>query len=226
MLLTPEILLKAYAIGVFPMAEGRHYSELHWIDPDQRGILPLEGLHVSRKLKKRLRRGEFEIRCDCDFGGVIEGCAESRPERPDTWINGTIRSLYGGLYDAGFAHSVECWKDGALVGGLYGVSMGAAFFGESMFSRATDASKVALVHLVARLRKGGYQLLDTQFVTPHLQRFGALEIPRADYQRRLSAALAQESFFPKEISQEDLDSLLGEKSRPAPGPTLDVRPKI
>jgi leucyl/phenylalanyl-tRNA--protein transferase len=174
-----------------------------------RGILPLDGLHVPRKLRAKIRRGIFEVRCDTAFEEVIQGCAEPAENRPDTWINPVIEQLYNELYEMGFAHSVECWQDGELVGGLYGVSLGAAFFGESMFSRATDASKVALVHLVLRLRKGGFQLLDTQFTTPHLSRFGAREIPREDYRRLLTKAVsAQAEFYSGSVSDSELEDFL------------------
>ncbi len=208
MQLTPDVLLRAYAIGIFPMAEGRAHADLHWIDPEQRGILPLDGFHISRKLRRRLRRGDFEVRCDTAFGAVIQACAEPNANRRDTWINPTIERLYGDLFQAGFAHSVECWRDGELAGGLYGVSLGAAFFGESMFSRAADASKVALAHLVLRLRLGGYLLLDTQFVTEHLRRFGAVEIAREDYRSRLARAITTAANFPLEVGAADLESFL------------------
>ncbi|MEO3430755.1 leucyl/phenylalanyl-tRNA--protein transferase [Pelagibius sp. CAU 1746] len=209
MQLTPDLLLRAYAIGIFPMAESRVDPELHWIDPDMRGILPLDGLHVPRKLRAKIRRGLFEVRCNTAFEDVIQGCAEPAENRPDTWINPVIETLYNELFEMGFAHSVECWRDGQLVGGLYGVSLGAAFFGESMFSRATDASKVALVHLVLRLKKGGFQLLDTQFTTPHLSRFGAKEIPREDYRRLLTKAVsAQAEFYSGGVSEEELEAFL------------------
>ena len=187
--LTPQLLLGAYASGIFPMAESRNDADLYWIDPDMRGVLPLDAFHIPRRLRRTIRAHPFEIRCDSDFAGTVRGCAEPQGKRPDTWINDEIERLYAALFEMGFAHSVECWDDGELVGGLYGVSLGGTFFGESMFSRETDASKVALVHLVARLRRGGYQLLDTQFVTAHLTRFGAVEIPRRLYRRRLAAAL-------------------------------------
>lgn len=186
--LTPGLLLRAYAIGVFPMAERRDSLDVVWVEPDRRGIIPLDGFHVPRSLARTLRRRPFEVTVDIAFDRVMEECAEAAPGRENTWINRTILRLYGDLHRMGYAHSVECWRDGTLVGGLYGVSLGAAFFGESMFSRETDASKVALVHLVARLRAGGFVLLDTQFVTDHLRRFGAVEIPRAAYHRRLAAA--------------------------------------
>ena len=209
MQLTPDLLLRAYAIGIFPMAESRVDPELHWIDPDMRGILPLDGLHVPRKLRAKIRRGLFEVRCNTAFEDVIQGCAEPAENRPDTWINPVIEQLYKELYEMGFAHSVECWRDGELVGGLYGVSLGAAFFGESMFSRATDASKIALVQLVLRLRKGGFQLLDTQFTTPHLSRFGAQEIPREDYRRLLTKAVSgQAEFYSGGVSEAELEAFL------------------
>ncbi|HUC09036.1 MAG TPA: leucyl/phenylalanyl-tRNA--protein transferase [Stellaceae bacterium] len=198
--LTPEILLAAYAAGVFPMAESADDPELFWVDPDHRGILPLDAFHVSRRLRRVMRQGRFAISCDTAFEAVIRGCAEATEKRPNTWINDEIVRLYAALFRNGAAHSVECWREGALVGGLYGVSIGAAFFGESMFSRETDASKVALVHLVARLRQGGYRLLDTQFLTPHLTRFGGIEISRARYHRLLAAALAYRASFPLELS--------------------------
>lgn len=209
MQLTPDLLLRAYAIGIFPMAESRVDPELHWIDPDMRGVLPLDGLHVPRKLRAKIRRGIFEVRCNSAFQEVIQGCAEPAENRPDTWINPVIEQLYNELFEMGFAHSVECWQDDELVGGLYGVSLGAAFFGESMFSRATDASKVALVHLVLRLRKGGFRLLDTQFTTPHLSRFGAEEIPREDYRRLLTKAVSsQAEFYSGGVSEAELEAFL------------------
>lgn len=187
--LTSDLLLRAYAMGIFPMARSRHDPRLYWIDPDQRGILPLDDFHVPQSLRKTLKKEIFEIRCDTAFAAVMEGCGTSTPDRPDTWINDEIVRLFVELHRLGMAHSVETWRDGRLVGGLYGLSLGGAFFGESMFSRETDASKVALVHLVARLRQGRYLLLDTQFVTDHLARFGALEIQRQDYLHRLNQAL-------------------------------------
>jgi len=193
--LTPELLLRIYAAGIFPMAEDADDPALHWIDPEHRGILPLDGFHVSRSLQKTIRRGPFDVRTDTAFEATVAACAEPRLDRPTTWINGEIRRLAGRLFEMGHAHSVECWHGGRLVGGLYGISLGGAFFGESMFSRATDASKVALCHLVARLRRGGYALLDTQFLTEHLAQFGAIEIPRAEYHDRLAAALAMTAEF-------------------------------
>lgn len=187
--ITPQVLLKAYACGIFPMAESADDTALYWIEPERRGILPLEQLHISRRLARTIRRRQFEVRIDTDFDQVIGGCAAPRPGRRSTWINGRIRELYGELFELGFCHTVETWRDGRLVGGLYGVSLGGAFFGESMFSRESDASKVALIHLAARLIAGGYSLLDTQFVTEHLSRFGAQEVTRREYHRRLEQAL-------------------------------------
>ncbi|MBC8129171.1 MAG: leucyl/phenylalanyl-tRNA--protein transferase [Rhizobiaceae bacterium] len=193
--ITAEILLKAYACGIFPMAESAEDKGMFWVDPDERGIIPLDDFHVPRSLAKTIRRGTFEIRVDTAFAAVLDGCAESSPGRPQTWINAEIRSLYLSLFRAGHAHCVEAWRNGHLVGGLYGVSLGAAFFGESMFSRETDASKVSLVHLVNRLRAGGYRLLDTQFLTTHLSRFGAVEIDRERYRALLDAAIAVPARF-------------------------------
>lgn len=193
--ITPDLVLKAYAYGVFPMAQDRLDPNVYWVDPRQRGILPLESFHVPRRLSRVVRSDRFEVRIDTAFRTVIEECAAPASERPNTWINETILELFKKLHDSGYAHSVECWRGDRLVGGLYGVSLGAAFFGESMFSRETDASKVALVHLVARLKRGSYRLLDTQFVTEHLARFGAIEVPRALYQRLLRQAVAAQADF-------------------------------
>ena len=193
--LTPELLLCAYASGLFPMANDRHDPTVHWIEPRQRGILPLERFHQPRSLRKLVRQGRFEIRTDTAFPLVIEACAAIRPERPRTWLNDELIELYCQLHALGHAHSVECWADGRLAGGLYGVSLGAAFFGESMFARRRDASKVALVALVDRLLAGGYRLLDTQFVTDHLRRFGAIEVSREDYRRELRQAIAAPAVF-------------------------------
>ena len=201
MIITPEIVLKAYALGVFPMAESREDEDLHWIDPNLRGILPLDDFHLPRRLAKTCRQGRFTVRIDHAFRDVTEACAEATALRPGTWINRDIVDLYSRLHDIGHAHSVECWRDGRLVGGLYGVSLGAAFFGESMFSRERDASKVALVHLVMRLRYGGFELLDTQFVTPHLRQFGAIDIAREAYHQLLGRALARAAAFPAELPQ-------------------------
>jgi leucyl/phenylalanyl-tRNA--protein transferase len=193
--LNADLLLRAYASGIFPMARSRDELRLYWIDPEQRGILPLDGFHVPRSLRRALRSERFEIRCDTAFETVMRACAEPTPERPESWINERIVGLFVELHGLGLAHSVEAWEDGRLAGGLYGLALGGAFFGESMFSRRTDASKAALVHLVARLRHGGFRLLDTQFVTEHLRQFGAVEIPREQYRARLAAALEQPARF-------------------------------
>lgn len=195
MKITPQVLLKAYACGLFPMAESADDPTLYWIEPDQRGVIPLDTFHVPRSLSKFIRKDVFDVRVDTDFDGVISGCAELTSERRETWINQPIRDLYGELFHMGFCHTVECWKDGALMGGLYGIHIGGAFFGESMFSRMPDASKVALVHLRDRLKAGGFTLLDTQFVTDHLRKFGAHEVPRADYNELLQDALQVDSDF-------------------------------
>jgi leucyl/phenylalanyl-tRNA---protein transferase len=187
--ITPQVLLKAYACGIFPMAESATDPTLYWIDPDLRGVLPLGGITVPKRLARTIRQGRFEVRVDSDFEGVISGCAAPRVGRRTTWINSRIRELYGELFQMGFCHTVETWQDGRLVGGLYGVALGGAFFGESMFSTETDASKVALIYLCARLIYGGFTLLDTQFVTDHLKQFGAIEVRRPDFHTLLSAAL-------------------------------------
>ena len=189
-------LLNCYRRGVFPMADSREDMRLFLMDPDLRGVLPLETFHVPKRLRKTLRKNPYRVTADTAFNRVIEACAEAHPSRPATWINDAILNLYGALHREGHAHSVECWSpDGELVGGLYGVSLGGAFFGESMFSRATDASKIALVHLVARLIKGGYQLLDAQFHNPHLEQFGLMEISRTDFRQQLWSALRVEADF-------------------------------
>lgn len=190
--ITPDLLLSAYSIGLFPMAEERDSPELHWVEPERRGVFPLDGLAVSRSLARTLRADRFEVVADRAFAQTMEACAA----REKTWINDEIVSLYGALHAQGRAHSIEVREAGELVGGLYGVSLGAGFFGESMFHRTRDASKVALVHLVARLRLGGYRLLDTQFLTPHLASLGAIEISRGEYRRRLAAAIAASAVFP------------------------------
>ncbi|MFO0293090.1 MAG: leucyl/phenylalanyl-tRNA--protein transferase [Rhodospirillales bacterium] len=190
-MLTADDLIAAYSIGVFPMADSAEARDVRWIEPRLRGIVPLDGFHVSRSLRKTLRRAPFEIAVDRDFDAVMRACAAPAPGREQTWINADILAAYGDLHRRGHAHSVECRQHGELVGGLYGVSLGAAFFGESMFSRVADASKVALVHLVARLRVGGYALLDTQFLTAHLEHFGAVAVPRRRYLALLSEALAR-----------------------------------
>ena len=189
------MLLDAYASGLFPMAEDREDPKLYWVDPDMRGIIPIEGFHIPRRLRRTVRQDPFTVTVDQDFQAVIEACAEAAPGRRSTWINEEIVHVYTELHRHGAAHSVECRLDGELVGGLYGVSLKSAFFGESMFSRATDASKVALVHLVARLKAGGYRLLDAQFVTDHLTQFGIREIPRTAYHRLLGRALGRNGNF-------------------------------
>ncbi|TCL70492.1 leucyl/phenylalanyl-tRNA--protein transferase [Rhizobium sp. BK251] len=187
--ITPEILLRAYSIGLFPMAESADDPEIFWVEPEIRGVLPLDGFHVSKSLAKAIRQKPFDIRFDSDFDAVIASCAEHTAVRPSTWINDTIRSLYSTLHRMGHAHSVEAWEGDELVGGLYGVSLGSAFFGESMFSRRTDASKICLVHLVERLREKGFTLLDTQFTTEHLKTFGAVDVPKRKYVQMLSRAM-------------------------------------
>jgi leucyl/phenylalanyl-tRNA--protein transferase len=193
--ITPQVLLKAYAVGIFPMAESADDPGLYWIEPESRGIIPLDGFHLPQRLRRTVASNHFEIRVDHDFAAVIDGCAGAAIARPKTWINGRIRKLYGELFERGACHTVEAWRDGRLVGGLYGIVLGGAFFGESMFSRERDASKVALVHLVARLKVGGFCLLDTQFTTPHLKQFGAIDIDRRVYQELLDQALAERADF-------------------------------
>ena len=190
--LTPEMLVQGYGMGIFPMAESRDDPELHWIDPKRRGILPLDQFHIPRSLKKALRRDDYCIRVDSDFPQVIAQCAS----RDTTWINDTIMELFIDLHHRGLAHSVECWQGDTMTGGLYGLALGRAFFGESMFSTATNASKIALVSLVARLKQAGFTLLDTQFVTDHLNQFGTTEIPRRAYLDRLHDAISQPAVFP------------------------------
>ena len=185
----PDLLLRAYATGVFPMAESADDPEVFWVRPELRGIIPLDGFHVPKSLMKVVRQGRFDIRFDTDFAGVIDGCAQAREVRPSTWINQPIREAYGELFARGHCHTVEAWRAGKLVGGLYGVTLGRAFFGESMFSRERDASKVCLVHLVERLKERGFALLDTQFTTEHLKRFGAIDVPRRRYEKLLEEAL-------------------------------------
>ena len=195
--ITPKILLQAYTIGIFPMAEAAEDNALYWVEPDERGIIPLHGLRISQSLRKQVRKQSFEIRIDWAFSEVIEACAAKTKNRKSTWINGRICKLYTQLHKMGHCHSVECWQDGKLVGGLYGVRIGAAFFGESMFSRVTNASKVALVHLVARLNAGGFQLLDAQFMNPHLKTLGAIVMSKADYKELLPTAIAASADFNK-----------------------------
>lgn len=194
--LTPEILLRAYAEGLFPMAERRGDPTLYWVSPEKRGIIPLDEFHVPRRLARTMRAGHFTVSADQAFQDVMLACAAPAPGREETWINSEILRLYTALHGSGHAHSIECWQNGEMVGGLYGVRLGAAFFGESMFSRVRDASKVALVHLVDGLRRGGFVLLDTQFITAHLARFGAIEIPREQYLMKLADALNREAIWP------------------------------
>ncbi|HEY4075625.1 MAG TPA: leucyl/phenylalanyl-tRNA--protein transferase [Rhizomicrobium sp.] len=194
--LTPDILLRAYAEGLFPMAERRGDPTLYWVSPEKRGIIPLDTFHVPHRLARTVRSGRFIVTADYAFADVMRACAAPAPGREESWINDEILHLYTALHVGGRAHSIECWRDDALVGGLYGVRLGAAFFGESMFSRQTDASKVALVHLVEALKRGGFTLLDTQFLTSHLARFGAIEIPREQYLMKLTNALSQNAIWP------------------------------
>jgi len=194
--MTPEILLRAYAEGLFPMAERRSDPTLYWVSPEQRGILPLDGFHVPHRLARTMRSGAFTVTADQAFADVMLACAAPGAGRPETWINDEILRLYIALHAGGHAHSIECWQAGELVGGLYGVRLGAAFFGESMFSRRRDASKIALVALVDGLKRGGFVLLDTQFITAHLAQFGAIEIPRAQYLAKLAHALNHEALWP------------------------------
>ena len=206
--LTPDMLLRAYAIGVFPMAEDRDDPDLFWVDPRMRGVIPLDEFHVPKRLRRTVRNGGFRVTVDSDFEATIEACAESTEARPRTWINDRIIMLYTSLYHLGYAHSVEVWRGSALVGGLYGVALGGAFFGESMFSRETDASKIALIHLVARLKAGRFTLLDSQFITRHLRRFGAIEVPRSEYRLRLAEALKQDASFETAPSRTDIEAVL------------------
>lgn len=187
--LEPSLVLGAYAIGVFPMADARDATDVYWVEPKERAILPLDGLRLSRSLRKTIASDRFRVTADTAFDRVIALCAEAAQDRPDTWINGGIATVFRQLHRQGFAHSIECWDDEQLVGGLYGLALGRAFFGESMVSRARDASKVALAWLIARLRVGGYELLDCQFMTDHLASLGVVEVSRADYQSLLSGAL-------------------------------------
>jgi leucyl/phenylalanyl-tRNA--protein transferase len=193
--ITPQVLLKAYACGIFPMAESADDPALYWIEPQSRGVLPLDEVHIPKRLARTIRSGQYIVKVNADFHGVIDGCAASRPGRRSTWINGRIRQLYGALFDEGYCHTVETYLGDQLVGGLYGVALGGAFFGESMFSTERDASKIALVYLVARLVAGGFSLLDTQFVTDHLRQFGTIEVGKAEFHSRLAAALEQTGNF-------------------------------
>jgi leucyl/phenylalanyl-tRNA---protein transferase len=212
--ITPEVLLKAYACGIFPMAESADDPALYWIEPELRGIIPLDTFHVPARLARTVRTTAVVVRVNRDFEGVIEGCAAPKRDRARTWINGRIRRIYRALYAHGHCHSVEVYDGAELVGGLYGVSLGRAFFGESMFHRARDASKIALVHLIARLKAGGYRLLDTQFVTDHLRTFGAVEVPKRRYHRLLEEALVGEADFgalplDRPVSGEDALAIIG-----------------
>ena len=202
--LTPADLLNAYANGYFPMADSADAQELYWYDPPLRGQLSIDALHVSRRLRRDVLKHPFKIRTDTAFAAVIDACAQSTPDRPKTWINRPIRDLFVALHEEGFAHSVECWQDNVLVGGIYGLALNGAFCGESMFSRVPGASKIALVHLCARLWRGGFTLFDTQFVNPHLTQFGVYEIPRDEYRERLAAALT----IPARFAAADVDGPL------------------
>ena len=206
--ITPQILLRAYSVGVFPMAESADDPSLYWVEPDERGIIPLQGFHISHSLKKSVRRAGFDIRVDSAFDSVIAHCAEAATNRPETWINTRILRLYRQLHKMGCAHSVESWYGGKLVGGLYGVRIGAAFFGESMFSRQTDASKVALVHLVARLNYGHFRLLDAQFLNDHLKQFGCTTMGKADYRMVLDEATDAVADFSAFNQDDDVEAVL------------------
>ena len=206
--LTTDMLLSAYSIGVFPMAENRDDPELVWVDPRMRGIIPMRGFHVPKRLRRTVRNGVFQVTFNEDFTGVIEGCAKETIDRPRTWINDRIVDLYTSLHFKGHGHSVECRRDGELVGGLYGISLRGVFFGESMFSRETDASKIALVHLATRLSVGGFAFIDTQFITKHLSRFGAIEVPRNEYRGMLAAALKIDADFDVAFRDKDLEATL------------------
>lgn len=215
--ITPRVLLKAYSCGIFPMAESADDPALYWIEPQQRGILPLDAVHIPRRLARTVRTADVEVRIDHDFDLVIAGCAEPRPGRNSTWINSQIHRLYRDLFEMGHCHTVEVWAGDTIVGGLYGVSLGGAFFGESMFSNARDASKIALVHLCARLVYGGFRLLDTQFVTDHLRQFGTIEIDRREFHRRLEDALSVKADFsrlPTDATVEMVLEVLSATTRP------------
>jgi leucyl/phenylalanyl-tRNA--protein transferase len=213
--ITPDVLLRAYACGIFPMAESVDDPSLFWVEPEARGVIPLEGFRISSRLKRTVRSDVFRVTIDTAFKAVIDGCAEPHPDRKDTWINRRIRELYAGLHEIGHAHSVEVWDGDDLAGGLYGVSLGRAFFGESMFHRKRDASKVALVHLVARLIAGGFVLLDTQFVTDHLRSFGAVEVSRRRYRAMLDEAVAGNADFfrlPAKLSGAEALRIIAQRS--------------
>ena len=194
--LTPDLLIEAYKIGVFPMANNQDDAKIDFFDPDPRGIIPLENFHISRSLRKLIRKGIFKVTYNAAFSSILEGCSRISRNRPTTWINHEIKTVYKQLFDMGYCHSIEIWYDRNIVGGLYGVSIGAAFFGESMFSLKSNASKVALVHLVASLKQEGFVLLDSQFTNKHLVQFGAINISRADYKKRLSFAINLKTTFP------------------------------
>jgi leucyl/phenylalanyl-tRNA---protein transferase len=211
--ITPDLLLQAYRIGIFPMGERRDDPKLHWLDPRLRAVLPLDGFHLPHRLARTVRSGRFAVDADMAFPDVVRACAEPRPGHPESWINEPIIDLYTELHSRGHAHSVECRIDGLLVGGLYGVSVGAAFFGESMFSRERDASKVAMVHLVARLIQGGFRLLDCQFMTEHLRSFGAIEIPRQAFRHLLAEAIDQPAVFQRELGGADPCAIVQERTR-------------
>lgn len=218
--ITPQMLLRAYSHGIFPMAESADDPQLYWIEPEFRGILPLDGLVVPKRLRRTIRQDRFEVTIDTDFDGVIDGCAAPRPGRRSTWINEQIRSLYRALFKQGHCHTIEVRLDGALVGGLYGVALGGAFFGESMFSTERDASKIALVHLCARLIHGGFSLLDTQFVTDHLSQFGTVEVDKPEFQDRLQAALELAADFkrlPVGIEGAEIVAIVTAASQANPG---------
>jgi leucyl/phenylalanyl-tRNA---protein transferase len=209
--ITPQVLLKAYSCGIFPMAESADDPALYWIEPQHRGLLPLDKVHVPGRLARTIRTTDFQVRIDTNFSGVIEGCASSRPGRNSTWINSRIRSLYQELFNMGHCHTVEVWSGDKLAGGLYGVALAGAFFGESMFSYERDASKIALVHLAARLVFGGFRLLDTQFVTDHLRQFGTIEVGREEFHRQLDLSLQSKGDFlalPKSVKPAEVLDIL------------------
>ena len=201
---TPELLLRAYMAGIFPMAETRDAHDLFWVDPEWRGVIPLDGLHVSRSLRRAIRRQDYDVRINTDFEGVLDGCAA----RDETWINADLSRLYVALFEAGYAHSIEVLFNGRLAGGIFGIAIGGAFFGESMFSTQTNGSKIAMVYLVDRLRRGGFTLFDTQFITDHLASLGAVEIARSTYRDRLSGALAESASFTRPLGPTSAQDVL------------------
>jgi leucyl/phenylalanyl-tRNA--protein transferase len=211
--ITPDLLLQAYRIGVFPMGERRDDPKLYWLDPRLRAVLPLDAFHLPRRLARTVRAGYFEVSADTAYLDVMRACAEPRPGHPESWINDPLLDLYSELYARGHAHSIECRVGGRLVGGLYGVSVGAAFFGESMFSRQRDASKVALVHLVARLITGGFRLLDCQFMTEHLRNFGAVEVSREIFRELLSDAVDRPAVFQRDLGDADPCAIVQARTR-------------